>query len=165
MNDKNILIVKKSIARLMAIQILFQYDFYNQSKKIIDLKEELLDHYLIDTNQDLKSFRSKIDRKHLNNIILSIENIGYKEFSDITDDKINKFLEKDFTIDKMSKIILQILRIAIYEMKYLKNIPVKVIISEYTDIAASFENEKEVKFVNSILENIAKDIYPECFKI
>ena len=47
MNNKNILIVKKSVARLMAIQILFQYDFYNKSKKIEDIKEEMLDHSLI----------------------------------------------------------------------------------------------------------------------
>jgi len=72
MNSKNILIVKKSISRLMAIQILFQYDFYNKSTKIEDIKEEMLDYYLINFEDDVKSYRSKIDKKHLNNIIANI---------------------------------------------------------------------------------------------
>ena len=57
MIDKNILMVQKSIARFMAVQILFQYDFYNKSKEIEDIKEEMLDHYLIDFKSDIKSYR------------------------------------------------------------------------------------------------------------
>lgn len=150
MGEKNILMVKKSLARLMAVQILFQYDFYNQSKKIEDIKEEILDNYLVDFEDDLKSFRSKIDKKHLNNIISHID----KSFH-IIDKEIAEFLDPEFTLQKIENIIYQILRVAIFEIKYFEKIPAKVIISEYTDIASSFETDSKVKFVNSILENIA----------
>lgn len=150
MGEKNILMVKKSLARLMAVQILFQYDFYNQSKKIEDIKEEILDNYLVDFEDDLKSFRSKIDKKHLNNIISHID----KSFH-IIDKEIAEFLDPEFTLQKIENIIYQILRVAIFEIKYFEKIPAKVIISEYTDIASSFETDSKVKFVNSILENIS----------
>lgn len=151
MIDKNILMVKKSIARLMAVQILFQYDFYNKSKEIEDIKEEMLDHYLIDFKSDIKSYRSKIDKKHLNNIISNI-----LQSTEILDQEIEEFLDPEFTLKKIENLTCQILRAAIFEIKYFDKIPAKVIINEYTDIAASFAGESKVKFVNSILENIAK---------
>tara|TARA_B110000305_G_C19187032_1_gene514784 strand:+ start:338 stop:823 length:486 start_codon:yes stop_codon:yes gene_type:complete len=151
MNSKNILIVKKSISRLMAIQILFQYDFYNKSKKIEDIKEEMLDYYLINFEDDVKSYRSKIDKKHLNNIIANIV-----QSLTILDQEIEEFLDPEFTLQKIENITKQILRVAIFEIKYFDKIPTKVIINEYTDIASSFDGESKVQFVNSILENIAK---------
>ncbi|MFT4718571.1 MAG: N utilization substance protein B [Rickettsiales bacterium] len=151
MNSKNILIVKKSVSRLMAIQILFQYDFYNKSKKIEDIKEEMLDYYLINFEDDVKSYRSKIDKKHLNNIIANII-----QSLTVLDQEIEEFLDPEFTLQKIENITKQILRVAIFEIKYFDKIPTKVIISEYTDIASSFDGESKVQFVNSILENIAK---------
>jgi N utilization substance protein B len=151
MNSKNILIVKKSVSRLMAIQILFQYDFYNKSKKIEDIKEEMLDYYLINFEDDVKSYRSKIDKKHLNNIIANIV-----QSLTILDQEIEEFLGPEFTLQKIENITKQILRVAIFEIKYFDKIPTKVIINEYTDIASSFDGESKVQFVNSILENIAK---------
>jgi len=56
----------------------------------------------------------------------------------------------------IENITKQILRVAIFEIKYFDKIPTKVIINEYTDIASSFDGESKVQFVNSILENIAK---------
>jgi N utilization substance protein B len=158
MDNKNILIVKKSIARLMAIQILFQYDFYNKSKKIEDIKEEILDYYLINFDEDVKSYRSKIDKKHLNQIIPNIIHS-----LDILDAEIKEFLHPEFNLQKIENVTKQILRVAIFEIKYFDKIPFKVIISEYTDIASSFEGEAKVKFVNSILDNITKKNRPEEF--
>jgi len=151
MNSKNILIVKKSISRLMAIQILFQYDFYNKSTKIEDIKEEMLDYYLINFEDDVKSYRSKIDKKHLNNIIANIV-----QSLTILNQEIEEFLDPEFILQKIENITKQILRVAIFEIKYFDKIPTKVIINEYTDIASSFDGESKVQFVNSILENIAK---------
>ena len=75
---------------------------------------------------------------------------------DILDQEITEFLDPEFTLQKIENITKQILRVAIFEIKYFDEIPAKVIISEYTDIASSFDGESRVKFVNSILENIAK---------
>jgi N utilization substance protein B len=159
MAEKNILIIKKSVARLMAIQILFQFDFYNKAKSIEDIKEEILDNYLIDFEDDIKSFRSKIDKKHLNNIVPDIIKV-----INIIDQEITKFLDPEFTLDKIENITKQILRVAIFEIKYFDKIPAKVIINEYTDIASSFDGETKVKFVNSILDNIAKKNREDEFK-
>lgn len=135
----------------MAIQILFQYDFYNKSTKIEDIKEEMLDYYLINFEDDVKSYRSKIDKKHLNNIIANIV-----QSLTILDQEIEEFLDPEFILQKIENITKQILRVAIFEIKYFDKIPTKVIINEYTDIASSFDGESKVQFVNSILENIAK---------
>ena len=65
-------------------------------------------------------------------------------------------LKESRKIDDLQEVLLSILRMAIFELKFIKNIPEKVIVSEYVDIAGSFFDAKQVNFVNSILDRIAK---------
>ena len=57
----------------------------------------------------------------------------------------------------MSKVDLSILRLAVYEMKFDEDVPVKVAINEAVEIAKSFGGDASASFVNGILGKIAKD--------
>jgi N utilization substance protein B len=52
--------------------------------------------------------------------------------------------------------MLQILRLAAFEIKFLLDVPTKVVIDEYVGIAASFFDETKVTFVNAVIDGIAK---------
>ena len=66
-------------------------------------------------------------------------------------DKLIKTGAKRFPIDKMAKIDLAIIRLAIYELVFQKTEPEKVIINEAIDLAKEFGSEKSYSFVNGVL--------------
>ena len=70
--------------------------------------------------------------------------------------EIEKYLKSDWKIDRISKIDLSILKLAIYEIKY-KELPFKVAINEAVEIAKKYGEDTSQKFVNGILANIVKE--------
>ncbi len=58
---------------------------------------------------------------------------------------------------RMNPVDLSVLRLAVYEMNYDEDIPVKVAINEAVDIAKKFGGEDSGSFVNGILGNIADE--------
>ena len=70
---------------------------------------------------------------------------------------IEKNLKADWKIDRISKIDLSILKLAIYEIKY-KGIPYKVAINEGLNIAKKYGEESSKNFVNGILASVVKEL-------
>ena len=63
--------------------------------------------------------------------------------------------------DRLPKVTLAILRLALYEMIYLEDIPVSVSINEAVELAKKFAAENDAAFINGILGSIAKRIGEE----
>ena len=70
--------------------------------------------------------------------------------------KIEINLKSDWKIERISKIDLAILKIAIYEIKY-KDIPFKVGINEAVELAKKYGEDNSKNFVNGILASIVKE--------
>lgn len=64
---------------------------------------------------------------------------------------------KGWKVSRMSKVDLNILRLAVYEMKFDEDVPVKVAINEAVEIAKSFGGDASASFVNGVLGDIAKE--------
>lgn len=62
---------------------------------------------------------------------------------------------KGWKTSRMSKVDLNILRLAVYEMKYDEEIPVKVAINEAVELGKSFGGEESAHFINGILGKLA----------
>lgn len=69
---------------------------------------------------------------------------------------IKKNLKENWTIDRVSKINISLLKIAIYEMKYNK-LPYKVAINEVIELAKKYSDEQASSFINGILASIVKE--------
>ena len=72
-------------------------------------------------------------------------------------EEINKLISEaapKYTIDKISKVDVAILEVAIYELLFEKKEPVKVIINEAIEIAKEMSGEKSPGFVNAVLGKI-----------
>lgn len=61
---------------------------------------------------------------------------------------------KNWTIDRIFKIDLAILRLAIYEINYIDNIPVKVSVNEAVELAKEYGNNESKNFVNGLLAKV-----------
>lgn len=64
---------------------------------------------------------------------------------------------KGWKVSRMSKVDLNILRLAVYEIKFDEDVPVKVAINEAVEIAKSFGGDASASFVNGVLGDIAKE--------
>ena len=90
-------------------------------------------------------------RKYIEDTILGIE----KNNSDIVS-QIEKNLKTDWKIERISKIDLSILKLAIYEIKY-TDIPFKVVINEAVELAKKYGEDSSKNFVNGVLASIVKE--------
>lgn len=81
---------------------------------------------------------------------------GIQKNSKEIDNEIEKNLKQEWKIERISKIDLSILRLAIYEIKY-TNIPFKVAINEAVELAKKYGEDSSKKFVNGILASVVKE--------
>ncbi len=82
---------------------------------------------------------------------------GTAENLNIIDSYITKNLKK-WTIDRIEKELLAIIRLATYEIIFDETIPTVVSINEAIELSKVYSDEKGRKFVNAILGNIVKDL-------
>lgn len=77
-----------------------------------------------------------------------------KHYSKISE-TINSIL-KGYTIDRIFKVDLAILVVAIIELKYIKENPKEVIVNEAVNLAKKYSTDKSPKFINGVLADIIK---------
>lgn len=71
-------------------------------------------------------------------------------------EQVEKNLKSDWKLERISKIDLAILKLAIYELKYTE-VPFKVVINEAVELAKKYGEESSKKFVNGILASVVKN--------
>lgn len=74
------------------------------------------------------------------------------------DDLIKSKLSDKWTIDRINKVALNVLRMSIYSLLYQKDTDAKIVIDEAIEISKDFGAEDSYKFINAVLDNIKKDI-------
>ncbi|MDO5044816.1 MAG: transcription antitermination factor NusB [Coriobacteriia bacterium] len=86
--------------------------------------------------------------------------LGSYEHIDELDQDIARVSEK-WDISRMPLVDKNILRIALYEMKFVEDIPVNVSISEAVEIAKAYGGDESSKFINGILGKLALELSDE----
>ena len=81
---------------------------------------------------------------------------GIKENEEAIDKMILSKL-KNWTIERIFKIDLAILRLAVYEIMYFPDMPPKVAVNEAVELAKKYGNDTSSNFVNGVLREIIKD--------
>lgn len=128
-------------ARENAFKCVYQFEF-DKDKNVNDI----LDMCLVE-NQSNES-----EEEYIKAVVL-----GVKENSEKLDEEILKNL-KNWSISRIAKVDLAILRIAIYEMCYMSNsIPFKVSINEAVELAKTYGNQNSKSFVNGLLAKVILD--------
>ncbi len=111
---------------------------------------DILDDY---EEEAVKLFagRNKWDRTTLNKMLEIVSRLG------TIDNYISKHL-RNWTISRIAIIDKSILRLAIYELIYEAQTPMKVIINEAVEIAKKYGTKDSFTFINAVLDAIAKEI-------
>lgn len=67
-------------------------------------------------------------------------------------------LAEGWSLERLDKTMLQILRAGAWELMARADVPVATTISEYVDVAHAFFEAREAKFVNGVLDAVAKEV-------
>jgi N utilization substance protein B len=125
-------------AREMAVQLLYQLEIQK------DDVQEQIDQFVEQDAQDNN------DNSYIKNTVSGI--IENKEEID----KIIESYAKDWTISRIAKVDLSILRLAVFELTKASGIPQNVAINEAVELAKTFGTEESGRFVNGILGSLVK---------
>ncbi|MBD7914488.1 transcription antitermination factor NusB [Clostridium sp. Sa3CUN1] len=110
--------------------------------------EETIENFLEDYEMKLNT----IDLEYIKKILEDIE-----KNKETIDKKIEDALT-NWKIDRISKINLSILRLAIGEMLYIEDVPEKVAINEAIEMTKKYSDEKSVSFINGVLDKAFKSL-------
>jgi N utilization substance protein B len=83
---------------------------------------------------------------------------GTIERNDLIEETVSKYLPEDLNLKRTDKLLKIIIYAAIFELMFKHNNPTKVIINEYVKTSEFFLEKAQIKFVNAILDKIAKNI-------
>lgn len=98
---------------------------------------------------ELFSIAEESENIQINDKVKDIVNGVFTHLEEL-DEIISKYSQKRI-IERIPKVNLSVLRLAIYEAKYSENVPVNVAISEAVAIAEKYAFETDSKFINGVL--------------
>jgi N utilization substance protein B len=127
----------RSNAREVAFKLTFEYLFNREINTI--LASELLEEYKITTEKDY---------------VYQVYNGIDQHF-----DELSKVIEDNsigFSIGRIYKVDYAILLVALFEIRYMPNVPYKVSINEALNLAKQYSTIKSKSFINGILAKVEK---------
>lgn len=131
--------MNRHLSRTVAMQIMFEWDFRSNAK----LNEIV--------NRSVERFGEDVDREY---VITTVE--GIKKHQGQIDAKILE-VAPDWPIEQIASVDKAVLRLSIYELLFVGEIPPKVAINEAVELAKTFGGENSSKFVNGVLGTVYRD--------
>ncbi len=134
-------ITPRQQARIAAVQALFQQDFNKVAvpRLLLDFRASFLE-----ANTDETLFANLVDA--------AAERLAE------TDAIISANLSEGWTIERIDPVLRSILRVGITELMVMLDVPARVVITEYVDVAHAFFGGKEPGMVNGMLDKVARSI-------
>ena len=127
-------------ARDAAFKLVFEIPFHGCNYK------DRIEFFI----ENLEVKLSEPDKKYVKNAVEAcFENLEF------IDEKINPLLKK-WTLTRIPKVSLSVLRLAVTEMLYFDDIPFQVSINEAIELAKQYGDDDSPAFVNGVLDKIAK---------
>ena len=144
---------RRTVARLLATQILFQYHFHNKNISLDELLNDTIELYIKEECDDDNHYKKMVDVNLTQTLINGVE-----ENLEEIDAIITENLKEGNTIEGVQGTVKEIVRLAIFELQHMKETPTRIIINEYVNLTAYFGEESNVRFANGILDTISKKV-------
>lgn len=130
--------MQRSAMRELAFKLIYEIEMQNEDEEfeIFIENNEITDEKVIEYLKDIKT--------------------GIKEHSEEINDLITTNLKQNWSLKRISKINLSLIKLAIYEMIY-KKLPYKIAINEVVELAKKYADESAPVFINGILASVVKE--------
>ena len=137
----------RSAARLAAVQALYQQQM--EGTPLARLLDEFHQHRLGEEIEGVQFAEAEV--AFFDDIVRGVD-----ARRDEIDLLLSDRLAHGWNLARLDKTMLQVLRAGTYELIARADIPIGTAISEYVDVAKAFFDDREAKFVNGVLDAVAK---------
>lgn len=150
------LLNKRRAARFAAVQALYQIDLNKQSaaQVIAEFAGYRLNEVLASYDDDLRSPKVDIDWFRL-----IVDGVAAADGQ--LDEQLQKCLGTGWTLERCGYLLRATLRAGAFELAERSDVPGKVVINEYIEIAHMFFSGEEPGFVNAVLDRLLPLLRPE----
>jgi len=121
-----------------------------QSPRVIIIQKLYGNSFNDESNLTFEKHRFK---KFIKDVVL-----GTIERDAVIKDEVKNHLNEDFQLTNLDKVFQVIIKSAIFELLYKPKISIKIIIKEYLNASNFFLEDSQTKYLNAILDRIAKKI-------
>ena len=144
--------MSRKIARELAVLSIYEYGFGANS--IEDILENLFSEDFLKNAPEELSISSGIQEQYeyISKTVLGI--VAHMP-------ELDAYIEKHaigWSLERISRIAVAVLRAAIYEAKYEDDIPVRVAVNEAVEIAKRYDTPETVSFINGVLGSVMKEV-------
>ncbi|MEM8773213.1 MAG: transcription antitermination factor NusB [Pseudomonadota bacterium] len=139
----------RSVARLAAVQALYQMEMSGQG---VEAAVREFEEFRLNGELEGEKIHGA-DRKFFNDILR-----GTVEMQGRLDPYLQRQLADGWKLKRIDSTARAILRAALYEMVRRPDVPFRVVIDEYMEVAASFFEGDEPKFINGVLNAAAREV-------
>ena len=144
----------RSAARMAAIQALYQIELSGTAPEAV--LREFLEQRL---EEELDGVTlGKVDRALFGTLLQ-----GISAETEALDDMLSAVLAEDWPVERLETLLRAILRAGTYELGFRPEIPARVSITQYVNLAGAFFEGKEPGMVNGVLDRLAHSLRPEEF--
>ena len=140
---------RRGAARLAAVQALYQMDI--AATPVNDLLAEFESHWLgreVEGDEYLPA-EAAYFRDVVGGVVAEQRRL---------DPMIDAALQKGWPLKRIETVLRAILRAGAYELDRKPDVPARVVVSEYVDVASAFVDGEETGMVNAVLEHLARQL-------
>lgn len=147
-------LVKRSAARLAAVQALYQMDIAGTS--LPDILAEFESHWM---GREVEGEQyPQAEAAYFRDIVS-----GVLREQRTLDPLVDDALEKGWPLKRVETVLRAILRAGAYELQHRPDVPPRVIVNEYVDVAGAFFDREETGMVNAVLDALARRLRADDF--
>lgn len=139
----------RSAARLAAVQALYQREMGGDA--VPKLLTEFHDHRLGHEIEGAEYLAA--DQPFFDDVVAGV---AAREAE--LDELIGAALAQGWSIGRLDRPMRALLRAAVYELVGRADVPAATVITEYVDVSHAFHDEKQAKFVNGLLDTVARRV-------
>jgi N utilization substance protein B len=140
---------ERSAARLAAVQALYQMDV--SAKSVTDIFAEFETFWI---GREVEGIEFQPSDLGFFRDIVS----GVVDNQRSIDQRVDAALAAGWPLKRVEAVLRAILRAGTFELMYRKDVPARVVITEYVDVTHSFYGEDEPGLVNAVLDNLAREV-------
>ena len=140
---------RRGAARLAAVQALYQMDL--AATPLHEALAEFESHWLgreVEGDEYLPA-----EAAHFRDVVGGVV-AGQRRL----DPMIDQALQKGWPLKRIEAVLRAILRAGAYELESKPDVPARVVVSEYVDVAHAFVDEDETGMVNAVLDQLARHL-------
>lgn len=147
----------RAAARLAAVQALYQMGMTGESAPVVI--DDFLRHRLSGAGRDAEAIRLDApDQEFFRELVA-----GVARESGPLEDMLTAVLAEDWPVERLESLLRLILCAGAFELGHRPEIPARVAVSQYVDLAHAFLDDRQTAMVNGVLDRLARYLRPEEF--